>query len=110
MEEGEEVPLSYGQQRLWFVEQLEPHNGAYLLSQSYGVGRGVEVERLEESLGQVVRRQGSLRTRFEERAGEVVQRIGREEEGRVGRLRVVEMSGLGKERERREGRRDPVSN
>jgi len=69
------VPLSYGQHRLWFIDQLEPGNPAYNIA--FGVRLKGELERegLCWSLNEIVRRHESLRTSFPLRDGNPVQEI-----------------------------------
>src|SRR5262249_48947282 len=74
------VPLSYAQQRLWFLSQTESGSRAYHMP--FGVelrGRG-DVEALWRALGRVVERHEALRTSFEQVEGEPRQRV-REAEG-----------------------------
>ncbi|HKH45887.1 MAG TPA: amino acid adenylation domain-containing protein, partial [Thermoanaerobaculia bacterium] len=71
-------PLSLGQQRLWFLDQLEPGNPAYnvpLAVRLTGDGGELSVEALERTLGEVVRRHAVLRTSFVAQAGQPVQVI-----------------------------------
>jgi len=55
-ERGERLPLSYAQQRLWFLEQLTPGNTAYNLPAAVRMKGRLEVGALAESLSEVVRR------------------------------------------------------
>jgi amino acid adenylation domain-containing protein/non-ribosomal peptide synthase protein (TIGR01720 family) len=57
------VALSYAQQRLWFVEQLAP-SSAYNIPAAVRIHGPLNVGVLERAVGEVVRRHGSLRTRF----------------------------------------------
>ena len=67
------LPLSFAQERVWFLQQLNPDNRAYH-SQSLLVLRGrLRVEALEWSLGEIVRRHEIFRTTFPEVEGEPVQ-------------------------------------
>lgn len=75
MNRPENVPLSFAQQRLWFLDQLEPGSTTYLLPHALRIEGNVEVAVLERSLGEIVRRHESLRTTFMERAGQPVQVI-----------------------------------
>ena len=58
------APLSFAQQRLWFLEQLVPDNPFYNIFQAVRFGQAVDVELLERSLNEIVRRHEALRTRF----------------------------------------------
>jgi amino acid adenylation domain-containing protein len=80
--------LSFAQQRLWFLDQLEPGSATYNISAGLTVRGELDVRALEESFNRVVRRHEVLRARFYEEGGRAVQRI--EEEMRIG-LGVVDL-------------------
>jgi amino acid adenylation domain-containing protein len=61
---GDALPLSYAQQRLWFLDQLEPGNAFYNVPLAVRLSGRLKQQALEESLNEVVRRHESLRTRF----------------------------------------------
>src|SRR4029077_5496208 len=63
-EKGGPVPLSYMQQRLWFLDQLEPGSTLYNVFVSYRMKGELKREALEWSIGELVRRHETLRTRF----------------------------------------------
>src|ERR1041384_2034751 len=68
-------PLSFAQQRLWFVQRLEPGNVAYNMPLSVRLSGSLNVPTLERSLSEVVRRHEVLRTTFADLDGEPVQLI-----------------------------------
>ena len=69
------LPLSLGQRRLWFIEQLEPGRSTYHVPAAIRL-RGICVPTaLEQSLADLVRRHEALRTRFPVREGEPFQDI-----------------------------------
>jgi amino acid adenylation domain-containing protein len=70
-----EAALSYAQQRLWFLDQLEPGNVMFNLFQAARLGGELDVAAFERAVNEVVRRHESLRTTFEARAGAGVQVI-----------------------------------
>ena len=75
VERGEELPLSFAQQRLWFLDQLEPGSATYNMAAGMRVRGRLQVAVLEQSLNEIVRRHESLRTSFPAVAGEPRQQI-----------------------------------
>ncbi len=69
------VPLSFAQQRLWFLDQLEPGLVAYNIPAAVRLVGRLDVPVLNWSLNEIVRRHESLRTTFDVVAGEPVQVI-----------------------------------
>ena len=67
------VPLSFAQQRLWFLDRLEPGTALYNVPEVVRIRSAVEVEILRGCLDEVVRRHEALRTTFGEEQGEPVQ-------------------------------------
>jgi amino acid adenylation domain-containing protein len=68
-------PLSFAQQRLWFVEQLEPGTGVYNLPAAYRLRGCLSVRALEQSLNEIISRHEVLRTSFSVSEGQPVQVI-----------------------------------
>ncbi|HEY6332714.1 MAG TPA: amino acid adenylation domain-containing protein, partial [Blastocatellia bacterium] len=66
-------PLSFAQQRLWFLDQLEPGKSAYNLPLALEIDGLLNVARLEQTLTEIVRRHEILRTTFHLYGGEPVQ-------------------------------------
>nr|QEO75075.1 condensation domain-containing protein [uncultured bacterium] len=67
------VPLSSGQQRLWFLHRFEEPNAVYNLPMALRVVGGVDVDRLRQALADVVERHEVLRTVYAEGADGPVQ-------------------------------------
>src|ERR1051325_10531187 len=61
----EPAPLSFAQQRLWFLNQLEPDSPAYNIHLSLRLRGRLNVSVLERTLSEIVRRHETLRTTFE---------------------------------------------
>jgi amino acid adenylation domain-containing protein len=57
-------PASFAQQRLWFLDQREPHSAAYNVPAAVRIFGYIDVEALERSFSEVVRRHEVLRTTF----------------------------------------------
>jgi len=58
------LPLSFAQQRLWFIDQLEPGQGKYNIAGVFRLRGSIELATLERSLADIVRRHASLRTNY----------------------------------------------
>ncbi|MFL6200631.1 MAG: amino acid adenylation domain-containing protein, partial [Thermoanaerobaculia bacterium] len=58
------LPLSFGQQRLWFLHQLAPESPIYNMPAAIKLRGRLEPAVLAAALGEVVRRHEPLRTRF----------------------------------------------
>ncbi|MEW5926454.1 MAG: amino acid adenylation domain-containing protein [Gemmatimonadota bacterium] len=75
-EDEEEVfvfPLSFAQQRLWFVDQMDPGNPLYNVPTVLLLEGALDPDALARALGEIVRRHEVLRTVFEVEEGEAVQ-------------------------------------
>ncbi|HEY7424336.1 MAG TPA: amino acid adenylation domain-containing protein [Gemmataceae bacterium] len=70
---GEDVRLSFAQEQLWFLDQLEPGNPAYNLAATVRVGGPLDPVALQQALRALVCRHDILRTTFIARAGQPVQ-------------------------------------
>ncbi|HEY9422527.1 MAG TPA: condensation domain-containing protein, partial [Thermoanaerobaculia bacterium] len=70
-----DFPLSYSQQRLWFLDQLEPGNPFYNLPGAVRLAGALDEAALARALSEVVRRHEALRTTFPTVGGAPVQRV-----------------------------------
>ncbi len=68
-------PLSFGQQRHWLIQQLEPENRAFYTCVAWQLTGLLNIDALTRSLGEIVSRHAVLRTRILFENGEPVQRI-----------------------------------
>ena len=93
-----DLPLSFAQQRLWFLHQLEPESVAY--NMPFGIRLSGELERqvLSKSLNELVRRHEVLRTHFVLKDSGAVQVITAEVE-----LKIKEIDLRGMAEAEREG-------
>ncbi|MCP4660007.1 MAG: SDR family NAD(P)-dependent oxidoreductase, partial [bacterium] len=74
--EVNEFPLSFAQQRFWFLDQLEPGNPAYHVPFVFRLGGSLRTGILGRALDALVRRHETLRTTFPATGGEPVQAVG----------------------------------
>ena len=96
------LPLSFAQQRLWFIDRLEPGSSAYNIPVALRLEGDLRLAGLAAAFTEVVRRHEALRTRFAEMEGEVVQVIG---EASAVPLPLVDLGGLSLPDREREARR-----
>ncbi|MGW0709713.1 amino acid adenylation domain-containing protein [Streptomyces sp. NPDC002643] len=102
------APLSFAQQRLWFLDELEPGTPHYNVYEAVHMAGRLDVTALEAALDRLLTRHEVLRTVFESGGGEPVQVVG--DAAGFG-LPVVDLSGEGdpqavaRERAVREARR-----
>ncbi|HEX8179495.1 MAG TPA: amino acid adenylation domain-containing protein, partial [Pyrinomonadaceae bacterium] len=69
------IPLSFAQQRLWFLQQLETTSAAYHIPAIFRLQGTLDVHALARALSEIVRRHEALRTTFSEVDGEPTQVI-----------------------------------
>src|SRR5437762_6749968 len=70
-----DLPLSFGQQRLWFIEQWRPGVGVFNSRVPVWLTGPLHVKALERSLAAIVSRHAVLRASFPSKGGQPVQRI-----------------------------------
>ena len=61
---SEPAPLSFAQERLWFLEQLEPESSVYNICRAYRLLGNLNTSALEASLNEIISRHETLRTAF----------------------------------------------
>ncbi len=98
-EHREGAPLSFAQQRLWFLDQLEPGNCAYNMAAAIRLQGPLDTGALHGSLRAIVARHEALRTSFPMQDGRPTQRIA---EAAECPLPVLDLSRLGSELRQRE--------
>ncbi|MFL6284240.1 MAG: amino acid adenylation domain-containing protein, partial [Pyrinomonadaceae bacterium] len=92
-------PSSYAQQRLWFLDQMEPESSRYNVPSAVSLSGKLDAAALVASLREIVRRHEVLRTRFVAQDGRPVQVV---EPGLELEVKTVDLTGLGEgEREER---------
>jgi amino acid adenylation domain-containing protein len=98
-----ELPLSFAQQRLWFLDQWEPESPQYNIAAAVRLTGPLDAATLERSLREIVRRHEVLRTTFATVEGRPISVIA---EGLALSLPLIDLSGLAAdEREAEVGRR-----
>lgn len=65
--------LSYAQQRMWILDQMEPSGAIYTMPMAFEISGALEIKALEYSVNQLVKRHESLRTTFNIVNGKPVQ-------------------------------------
>jgi hypothetical protein len=75
MQPGQDCPASFAQERLWFLDQLEPGNAFYNIPMAMRLQGVLNVPALLNSLDTIVSRHQGLRTRFASRQGRPIQVI-----------------------------------
>jgi len=70
-----EIPLSFAQQQLWFIDKFEPGNTAYNMRPAFRLRGPLNVSALERGINQLIARHESLRTTFPDVDGKPVQHI-----------------------------------
>ncbi|MBV9495483.1 MAG: amino acid adenylation domain-containing protein, partial [Acidobacteria bacterium] len=71
----ETLPLSFAQERLWFMHQLEPNSAGYNLPGAVIIDGDVDTEQLERAFNLLIARHENLRTVFPTENGQARQRI-----------------------------------
>ena len=66
VQRGADAPLSFAQERLWFMERLQPGLASYVVSCGLRLTGALDHDALERALAEVVRRHDTLRTTFRE--------------------------------------------
>jgi aspartate racemase len=95
-------PLSFSQERLWFLDQLDPDSPAYNIHSATRFQGPLNIQAIEQSLTELTRRHESLRTTFAVVDGKPIQVIA---EPTPFRLQLHDLSGLEQSDREREAAR-----
>ncbi|HMR63875.1 MAG TPA: condensation domain-containing protein [Anaerolineae bacterium] len=90
-------PLSFAQQRLWFLDQLNPGTAIYNLHEAIRLRGPLAVGTLEQSLNEILWRHETLRATFANVAGQPMQRISGAESFSLALIDLQELSELERE-------------
>ena len=85
------MPLSFEQEQVWIIEQLQPGNAAYHIPVALSFQGNVDVDALEQAIGALSERHEVLRTTLGEEAGIPHQRA---DVGKAPALEVVSVAGV----------------
>jgi arthrofactin-type cyclic lipopeptide synthetase C len=72
---GEPVPLSFAQERLWFIHQLDPHSARYNVPGAVVLHGALDIDHLDDAFNLILARHESLRTVFPSPDGRAHQHI-----------------------------------
>jgi amino acid adenylation domain-containing protein len=99
---GAQVPLSFAQRRLWFLEQYHPGSSAYIVPAVFQLRGALDRAVLERAMVEVVSRHEILRTTFGTREGMPIQLIAAEADVTMPLLDLSELEPDERERRFRE--------
>ncbi len=71
----EELPLSFAQQRMWFLYQMDQQNSAYNEALTIRLTGRLNIDILEQTINAIIQRHESLRTTFPMVEGKPIQKI-----------------------------------
>ena len=74
-EKGTDIPLSFAQQRLWFLDQMEPNSSFYNIPFAVRLKGEFYMDVFKESIKKVIQRHKILRTVFENNNGKPFQKV-----------------------------------
>lgn len=97
-----DLPLSFAQQRLWFLQQLEPDNPFYNEHFTVHLTGSIDTAALEQSFNAIVQRHEALRTTFKIVDGQPVQIIA---PSLILKLQLLELSELSEAKQKAEVQR-----
>ncbi|KST65076.1 non-ribosomal peptide synthetase [Mastigocoleus testarum] len=73
-----QIPLSWAQERLWFLNQLEGKSATYNMPLALRISGNLNINALQEAASQIVQRHEVLRTSFQTENGKPIQVIEKE--------------------------------
>ena len=95
----QKAPLSYAQQRLWFLQNLHPENTSYNMPFGLKLQGQLDIGALSKAFSEIVRRHETLRTRFIAEDGGAIQVV---QPAREWRLPLIDLTGLGETQQQAE--------
>ena len=106
---GDSAPLSFGQRRLWFLDQLEPGSPLHHLAYRVRISGQLDSEVLEWSITGLIERHEALRTTYARHGNEPVQTVARVWSFRMTRTDVSEFAESQREGELERQTRDEIT-
>ncbi len=94
VDRNQDLPLSFAQQRLWFLDQLQPNSTAYNIPSALKLLGTLNVQALEASIQEIIARHESFRTTFDDDNGKPKQIIHTDSDFE---LDVIDLSVLSKD-------------
>ncbi len=73
--EFDSLPLSFAQERLWFIDQLAPDNAAYNVPAAVTISGELNISQMEQAFNLIIARHDNLRTIFPSQEGQAHQVI-----------------------------------
>ena len=70
-----DIPASYEQERIWFIQKLDPENKAYYVPRAIRIKGNISAQLIEDTMSYLIHRHEILRTGFVEVEGLVYQNI-----------------------------------
>lgn len=89
--EGADIPLTSGQQRLWFLQQLLPENPVYNYPEIFAFKGELQLETFKQSLKSIFKNNSILRSSYHFKNGKTIQKIN---EGAEIKLKIFDLSNL----------------
>ena len=74
-EKGDGTPLSFAQQRLWFLDRLEPNSSFYNMPHAVRLKGELKIELLQQALNAIVAQHEVIRTNYKSENGSSIQVI-----------------------------------
>jgi len=91
-------PLSYAQQRLWFLDQMHPGSPLYNIPMAWKISGALNISLFEKAISTVIDRHEILRTTFTTVSGKGMQLISAETRVEIEKLDIPASNSDGKER------------
>jgi len=87
-----DLPLSYSQQRLWFLDRLKPNDPSYNIPTVLRLKGSLKIEFIEKALNLIIDKHEILRTSFNENNGKPFQKITSSLKIAVNKVKIDEIS------------------